>query len=206
MAQLVECFFGGSSDEPATQNTGFFTAGERAVVQKFTQQLLASLAETWNKLSPIEPEQQSLNLSTDPIEGIEKSTKAISCSFDMTINDSDRSFRLLWPLPTVKTLIPAFRDQKRDADPVQDAHWKAVISEKVTDSVVPISSEVGRRQMSLRDVAELEVGDIVDIEDPRKSILFARGVPVLEGQFGVHAGHHAIEATRWLDESINPKG
>ncbi len=204
VAQLVECFFGGSSDEPATQNSGFFTAGERAVVQKFTEQLLADVAVTWEKLSPIKPQQQGLNLSTDPIEGIEKSSKAISCTFHMTINDSDRSFRLVWPLSTVKTLIPAFRDQKRDSDPVQDALWKSTISSKLTDSIVPISSEVGRRQMSLRDVAELEVGDVVDIDDPRKCILFARGVPVLEGQFGVHNGHYAIEATSWLEENPNP--
>ncbi len=206
VAQLVECFFGGSSEEPSTQNSGFFTVGERAVVQKFSQQLLASLAETWSKLSPIEPMQGNLYLNTDPIEGVDKSTKALCCTFDMTIKDADCDFQLVWPLSTIRTLIPALRDQQRDSDPVQDALWKSVISGKVTDSVVAVSSEVGRKQMLLREVAELEVGDIVDIEDPRSCTLFARDVAVLEGQFGVHNGHYAIEATRWLTESTKSQG
>ncbi|MEM9690444.1 MAG: FliM/FliN family flagellar motor switch protein [Pseudomonadota bacterium] len=203
VAQLVECFFGGRSEEPTTQNSGFFTAGERAVVQKFTQQLLVCLAEVWNKLSPIEPEQGELHLNTDPIDGVEKSTKALCCCFDMRINEADRSFQMVLPHATVRPLIPAFRDQKRDADPVQDAHWKSTIGSKVTDSVIGIASEVGRTRMLLREVAELEVGDIVEIDDPRKCTLFARGVPVLEGQFGVHDGCYAIEATRWITESEN---
>ncbi|MEM1174604.1 MAG: FliM/FliN family flagellar motor switch protein [Pseudomonadota bacterium] len=206
VAQLVECFFGGCTDKPSTQNSGFFTTGERAVVQKFTQQLLACLTETWGKLTPIEPAQGSLYLNTDPIDGVDKSTKSLSCTFEMAINDIDQSFQLVWPLATIRTLIPALRDQQRDSDPVQDALWQTVISDKVTDSMVAVSSEVGRKQMLLREVAELEVGDVVDIEDPRNCTLFARDVAVLEGQFGVHNGHYAIEATRWLTETTKSQG
>ena len=34
--------------------------------------------------------------------------------------------------------------------------------------------------------------------DPRRTVVFAKDVPVLEGMFGVHDGQYAIEATRWL--------
>ncbi len=198
VAQLVECFFGGSSEEPATQSEDFFTTGERAVVQKFSSELLSELGKAWEKLSPVEPQQKGLQLSSDLIEGIDQSTPVFCCTFDMTINDAERQFRIVWPAPTIKPLIPAFKDQKRDADPLQDAHWKSVISRKVTDTSVAISSEVGRTTMSLREVAELDVGDIIDIGNPRRTFIFARDVPVLEGLFGMHNGHYAIEATRWL--------
>lgn len=198
VAQLVECFFGGSSDEPATQSTNFFTAGEKAVAQKFTAELLTAIEETWEKLTAIRPQFAEVHLSSDLIEGLDAGTPLICSSFDFTVNESQEAFRLLWPVDMISGLIPALKDQKRDVDPAKDAQWRKLISGGVTQTSVPLSCEVGRTTMSLRDIVELKPGDIIPIDNPRKSTIFARGVPVMSALFGVHGGRHAVEATHWV--------
>ncbi len=198
VAQLVESFFGGSSDKPTLQNSGFYTAGEKAVVQKFGEEIGECLKTTWEKLSPIQPTKPKAYLSSDLIEGVDAGTEVISCSFFTKINEAECEFRVLWPTETIKPLIPALKDQKRDSDPTKDARWASVIRSKVTDSVVRISSEIAHTSMALRDVAELSPGDIIDIDNPRDSTVFAKSVPVLKGLFGVHDGHYAIETTQWI--------
>ena len=52
--------------------------------------------------------------------------------------------------------------------------------------------------MTLGAVAELAPGDVIEIDNPRKTTVFVKNVPVLEGLFGVHEGRYAVEATEWL--------
>ena len=67
-------------------------------------------------------------------------------------------------------------------------------------SNVSVSSLVGDAELTLRDIANLKPGDIIDIEDPRNGRLVAGEVAVLEGRFGVHDGCYAMETTRWLSQ------
>lgn len=205
VAQLTECFYGGKVMSTNPRGNSLFTAGEKRVIDRFSEAILNAIEETWASLSPIKPESTGLLLSTDLIDGIDMSTELISCTFNMLIDDEDWAFRVLWPEATVESLLPALKDQKRDADPAKDATWKSALSAGVTDSVITISSQIGQTSMALRAVAELSAGDIIDIDNPRRTFVFAKDVPVLEGQFGVHNGQYAIETTRWLAPSAaNP--
>lgn len=198
VAQLVESFFGGSSSKPATQSSGLFTAGEKAVVQKFSEEVIRCMRTTWEKLSPLQTAHVGTHLSSDLIDGVDPSTEVISSTFFARIKESECEFHLLWPVEMIKSLMPALKDEKRDADPQKVALWTEQIRSVVTDSVVSISSQIGQTTMSLRDVAELREGDVFEIASPRNSTVFAKHVPLLKGLFGVHNGHYAIEATRWL--------
>ena len=205
VAQLTECFYGGKVTSTSPRGNSLFTAGEKRVISKFSDTVLEAIEESWASLAPLKPESTGLFLSTDLIDGIDMSTELISCTFNMVIDEQDRAFRVLWPESTIESLLPALKDQKREADPVRDASWKSAISAGVTDSVITISSQIGRTSMALRDVAELSAGDIIDIDNPRRTFIFAKDVPVLEGLFGVHNGQYAIETTRWLAPSAaNP--
>lgn len=198
VSQLVECFFGGNNSRATSSRGDFFTPGEKGVVGKFSEAILESTGEAWEAMAAIKPAATALHLSTDLIDGIDPSTEIICCTFDLNIGDVDHQFRVVWPESTVKSLLPALRDQKREKDPVQDATWNSVIRSKVTDSIVRISSQIGQTRMILRDVAALSAGDIIEIDNPRRTVILAKEVPVLEGLFGVHNGQYAIEATRWL--------
>jgi flagellar motor switch protein FliM len=100
---------------------------------------------------------------------------------------------------TVASLLPVFDGQKRDRDAAEDARWEHSLRSRVTDSIVRISSDVGQTRMTLRAVADLEPGDVINIGSPQKGTVFAQEVPILTGRFGVHEGHYAIEALNWLE-------
>jgi len=200
VAQLVECFFGGKHAEAKTQNGSLFTAGERAVAQKFATEVLSCVKENYEPVLPIDPVLTAVHMSTDLIDGLEVSTEVLSSGFDLLLGETQAAFRVMWPVESMKALIPLFKDQKREADPAQDAFWNATISSGLHATTIGVHCEVGRRSMSLREIVELEVGDIIPIDDPRKTVLFANKVPVLKGYFGVHDERHAMEARIWLKD------
>lgn len=195
----VETFFGGHKDNPPRHETEGFTLGEMNVIARFGDDIAKGVAETWDALIKLEPERAGLHQSTDIIEVIENSASVIATEFDIEVGEDQFYFHIVWPRSMIAPLIPVFEGQKRDRDAAQDAHWEATIRSRLPEALVDISSCVGEATMSLREVAVLDVGDVIGIENPRKGTVFAKHVPVLEGRFGVHDGNFALETMRWLN-------
>lgn len=199
LEMLVETFYGGTGNEPARQDAEFFTPGEICVANLFCGSILSVTKETWQPLAAFEPEFVNSHLSSGVIDCIEPGDSIISCEFEFTVGDATRTFHLLWPVRTVASLLPVFEGQKRDRDAAEDARWAQSLRARVIDSTINISSGVGKARMTLREVAELAPGDVINISNPNKGTVFAQHVPILEGRFGVHDGRYAMETTRWLE-------
>ena len=196
--QLVESVYGGSGNDPADHPADMFTRGEMSVAALFCKELLGSLAEVWRPLVDTEHQQVSVHQSSEIIDGIDNGDLVIDAEFEIEFSGQEFTFHIVWPTSMVISLLPVFEGQKRERDVAQDALWEHAIRSRIMESIVGISSRVGHSQMTLGAVAELAPGDIIDIDDPSTSTVFVKQVPILQGQFGVHEGRYAIEATEWL--------
>lgn len=195
---LVETFYGGSGNDPARQNAEFYTPGEVNVATLFGNVALAVIADVWQPLSKFTPEMLGDHLSSGVIDCIDGGDAVICAEFDIKIGDAEQHFHILWPLSTVASLVPVFEGQKRERDSVEDARWERSLRSRLKDAVVNISSGVGDTSLTLRQVADLAPGDVINITNPQRGVIFASNVPVIQGRFGVHDGRYAIEAINWL--------
>lgn len=199
---LVETFYGGGSNDPARQDAEFYTPGEVNVATLFGNVALAVIADVWQPLSKFSPEMVGDHLSSGVIDCIDGSDDVICAEFDIRIGEAEQHFHILWPLSTVASLVPVFEGQKRERDSAEDARWERSLRSRLSDAVVNISSGVGNTSLTLRQVADLTPGDVINISNPQKGVIFASRVPVIEGRFGVHDGRYAIEAINWLGVDI----
>lgn len=205
VSHIVETFFGGSKENPPRHEAEGFTPGEMSVTSLFCGEVINSVVDTWQSLMPLDAGKVAVHQSTDIAEVIENSATVIYNEFDIHFDDDQLYFHVVWPTSMLAPLLPVLEGQKRDRDPVEDARWEQVLRARLPDASTDIHSCVGHARLNLRDVAELKPGDIIDFESPRDGTVFARHVAVLEGRFGVHDGHYAIETTRWLSAGPGPE-
>lgn len=201
---FVEAFYGGRDNDPIESNADTFTRGETNVGILFCRELMATLANVWNGLIEIEPDHAGTHLSTDIIDGFDTSDTVVSADFDIRFAGVDHAFHIVWPVAQVASLLPVFEGQKRERDAAQDAHWENVLRTRLADAVVSVASRVPCNQLTLGAAADLKPGDIVDLEDPRMSLLFVGNVPIMAGRFGVADGRRAMEAGSWLGQTDSP--
>jgi len=198
---LVETFYGGGGNDPADparEDAVFYTPGETNVATMFGNAVLSIIADVWQPLSRFAPEMLGDHLSSGVIDCIDGGDAVICSEFDIKIGETEQHFHILWPLATVSSLVPVFEGQKRERDSAEDARWDRSLRSRLTDAIVSISSGVGNTSLTLRQVADLTPGDVINITNPQKGVIFASTVPVIEGRFGVHDGRYAIETTQWL--------
>jgi len=198
VAHIVETFYGGCQENPPRHKAENFTPGETSVTALFCDGVVQGIKENWQGLVELSPEKSGVHQSTDIVEVVENSALVISSEFDIHFGDEQFYFHVVWPTATLTPLLPVLEGQKRDRDPVEDERWEQSLRTRLPDASIDISTRIGKSIMNLRDVASLQVGDVIDLENPRTGTVFADQVPVLEGRFGVHDGCYALEATEWL--------
>jgi len=199
VGDLVETFYGGHSNDPADHQPEFFTPGEVSVAALFGEAILAVVAEVWAPMAKFDLAIAGTHLNGGVVDSIDGGDAVIQCIFGLEFGDKRRDFSVLWPLSTVASLLPVFDGQKRDRDPAKDAHWQRSLRNGVTDSIVRICSDVGHTRMTLREVADLAPGDVINIGNPKEGTVSASDVPILAGRFGVHDGQYAVETMNWLE-------
>lgn len=198
VGHLVDAFYGGLDNESTHPVSEFFTRGEISVAKLFGDDVIRTLGEVWRPVVETEHKQLATHQNSDIIEGFDASDPVICADFDIGFLKRQHTMQIVWPMSMLASLLPVFEGQKRERDPAQDALWERSLRSRLTDSIIGISSRVGKCEMTLGDVAKLVPGDVIDIGNPRVSTVFVKQVPVLEGRFGVHEGKYAIEATDWL--------
>ncbi len=198
VGNLVETFFGGQGNEPSTCDAASFTPGEMSVATLFGEAVLSVITDVWNPIAAVAPEVVGKHLSSGVIDSVDAGDTVINSAFRLAIDEETEVFHVLWPLNTIASLVPVLEGQKRDRDATEDARWARSLRSSVTDTVVRISSDVGRTRMTLGAIAGLAPGDVLTIGNPRQGTVRARNVPILNGRFGVHDGRYAIEAVNWL--------
>lgn len=200
---IVETFYGGSKENPPRHAIEGFTPGETNVVSLFCNEVVKGIVDTWRSLIALDVAAQGVHQSTDVVEVIESAAAVICSEYSLLLGEDEHRFHVVWPMSTLASLLPVFEGAKRERNAVDDSHWEKVIRARVPEALVNVSSRIGHACMSLRDVAALKPGDIINIENPRVGTVFAKDIAVLEGRFGVHDGCFAIEATRWLTDPAN---
>ena len=198
VGHLVETFYGGQGNEPARPGAEFFTPGEVSVAALFGEASLAVIGEVWAPLVKLEPELMGTHLNSSVIDGVDSGDSVIDCRFTVDFVGKQLVFHVFWPVHTIASLLPVFEGQKRDRDVAEDMRWERSLRSRLTDSIVKISSDVGRTRMTLGAVADLAPGDVINIGDPQQGTVSARNVPILAGRFGVHDGRYAVETIHWL--------
>ncbi len=201
VGNLVETFYGGQGNDPARQEAEFFTPGEVSVAALFGEAALEVIGDVWAPLAKLTPEVVGTHLSSGMIDGVDGGDAVISCEFQLEFGNRQQVFHVLWPVNTVASLLPVFEGQKRERDAAEDSRWERSLRSRVIDSVVKISSDVGKTCMTLGAVADLAPGDVINIDNPELSTVSARSVPILAGRFGIHEGHYAIETVKWLESA-----
>ena len=203
VGQMVEAFYGGVDNETLHQVSEFFTPGEISVASLFGKAVIETIAEAWRPVMATQHEIVTTHQNSDIIEGFDTSDRVVCADFEIKFLQHTQNFQIVWPVAMLAPLLPVFEGQKRERDPAQDALWERALRSRLVESIVGISSRVGKTVMPLGEVARLAPGDVIDIDNPRLSTVFVKQVPILAGHFGVHEGKYAIEATEWLKSSVD---
>ena len=76
------------------------------------------------------------------------------------------------------------------------------LREDILDVNVPLGATVVRRQLKLRDILNMQPGDVIPVEMPEDMIMRANGMPAFKVKLGAHKGNLALQV---LEPVVRPR-
>ncbi|HSR64463.1 MAG TPA: flagellar motor switch protein FliM [Xanthomonadaceae bacterium] len=192
---MVDNFFGGTGKFHTRIEGREFTPTEMRVVQLMLKQTFADLVDAWAPVMPVEFEYMNSEVNPHFANIISPREYIVVSRFHVELEGGGGELHIALPYAMLEP-IRELLDAGVQSDRIEkDESWTRALRTQLQDAEVELSSAIAQRQISLRELSRLKVGDVIPIDLPRTVTLKVEQMPLFSGEFGTHNGRNAIKVT-----------
>lgn len=190
---VVDNFFGGDGRFHTRIEGREFTATEMRVIELMLKQTFADLKEAWAPVMDVDLEYINSEINPHFANIVTPREYVVVSRFHVELEGGGGEIHITLPYSMLEP-IRELLDAGIQSDRVdRDESWNVMLREQLHDAQVTLSSVLARKQLSLRELTRLKVGDILPIDLPEQVPLCVEDVPLFTGQFGVFHGQNAVK-------------
>jgi flagellar motor switch protein FliM len=198
--KLVDNFFGGDGRHAKIEGREF-TPTELRVVQMVLNQGFIDLAEAWKAVFPVNFEYIHSEVNPSLANIVSPSEVVVVSTFHIELDGGGGELHITMPYSMIEPIREILDAGLQSDTDEQDERWVRALREDVLNAKVDLECDVARRDITLRDIADLKNGDVIPIELPDYHVLTANGVPMFRTQLGQHNGNLALKVLEVIDRS-----
>lgn len=202
---VVDSFFGGTGRFHTKIEGRDFTPTELRVVQILLSMAYGDLKLAWQPVLDITFEYLNSEVNPQFANIVSPSEVVVVTTFNVDLESGGGDFYICLPyamLEPIRDLLDAGVQSDRGE---KDERWELAMREEVLNASVEIASVFGEATLPLRDVAALQVGDIIPLEVPGFHDVTVETLPIFRGTLGVHNNSYSIKIAEWIERSGSRK-
>jgi len=202
---VVDIYFGGNGNYRNQMIGRDFTPTENRVIQLLLNQLLRDVAGAWETVLQISP--RYIKSESDPQYSVLSGSREmlVISSFRMNLEDSSSEFHIALPVSMIEPIRDLLDGGQRKGQAMNQHEWLQALQTSIQDAEVEMSGTIARTRLTLRDVVNLQSGDIIPVNQPGEVMLQVGDEPVFSGQFGVYREHNAVRVAGEIDVSTKAR-
>jgi flagellar motor switch protein FliM len=193
---VVDNFFGGNGKFHTRIEGREFTPTEMRVIQLLLKQTFADLVDAWAPVMPVEFEYLNSEVNPHFANIISPRDYIVVSRFHCELEGGGGEVHVALPYSMLEPIREQL-DAGVQSDRIEkDESWTRAMHAQLQDAMVELSSVIARRQISLRELSRMRVGDVIPIDLLSAAPLHVEHMPLFSGEFGVHNGRNAIKVTQ----------
>ena len=155
--------------------------------------MFVDLKEAWANVLPIEFEYVNSEVNPSLANIVSPSEVVVVNSFHIELDGGGGELHITMPY----SMIEPIRDQldagfQSDVNDLDD-RWVRALRQDVLDCDVNLNCKIAEREIMLRDLVDLEAGDVIPIDMPDEHILTANDVPMFRTKLGSKGDNLALQ-------------
>ncbi|PXV52598.1 flagellar motor switch protein FliM [Dyella jiangningensis] len=189
---VIDNFFGGDGRFHARIEGRDFTPTENRVIQIMLTELFAAMVEAWSPVLPLNFEYLNSEINPQFANIVSPTETVVVSKFHIELDGGGGEIHLTLPYAMVEP-IRTLLDAGVQSDRVdRDHRWAEMLQDEVLDAEVELSSLLLETRINIGDFLRLRPGDVIPIQLPELSTVFAEDVPIFRGVYGQNNGRTAI--------------
>ena len=192
---IVDNFFGGNGRYAKIEGREF-TLTEGRIVQMVLRQAFADLTEAWSICSAINIEYINSEINPHFANIVSPSEIVVVTPFKIELDGGGGELHVTMPYAMLEP-IRDLLDSGMQSDRMEhDENWNRTLREEIEEAEVELVPVLGHSTLSLGRLVDLKPGDVIPCDFDGEVTLFAEGVPVLRGGYGLSRGQQAVKVSQ----------
>ncbi|OAN18607.1 flagellar motor switch protein FliM [Photobacterium jeanii] len=195
---LVENFFGGDGRFHAKIEGREFTPTERRIVQMLLKLVFEDYREAWSPVMGVEFEYLDSEVNPTMANIVSPTEVIVVSSFHIEVDGGGGDFHVVMPYsmvePIRELLDAGVQSDKMDTD----VRWSKALRDEIMDVPVNMRAKLLDVDLTLRDLMELQTGDVIPIDMPGAATVFVEDLPTYRAKMGKSGDNVALKITEKL--------
>ena len=198
---IVERLLGGGAAEPQRKIRAV-TEIEKALIKGTIEKALQDLQGAWKSISNLKFTPNRFESEADFLQIAPASEIVLVVSFDVQIAGTGYLMNLCFPTFSLEEIIQRLTVQHvapmASGDVTQRTKSATAAVKNISVTELPVTVELGKSAISIRDLLELQLGDVVILDSKRDGLHPVRIASRTKffAKAGVHEGHKAVKIVR----------
>ena len=208
MASMIDRILGGTGTDLTIDMSYTYTDIELALYEKIIKYPVAIMNDVWAGYINVNAKFDYIEENPSMFQGISVDETVVIVMLHISMNEIEGTMNICIPgtlLSNIFEIIDKTKHLAKKNDSILHRNSKEDILESIRESKMDVMAQLGVARLSLDDVYNLHVGDVIDLNKPQDSLvsLFIEGQPWFNGQLGVHNKNVAVKIEDRILESGN---
>jgi flagellar motor switch protein FliM len=189
---VVDNFFGGNGRFAKIEGREF-TATETRVIHMLLKHVFADMKEAWSHVARLDIEYLNSEINPHFANIVSPTEIVVITSFHIELDGGGGDVHITMPYAMVEPMRELL-DAGVASDRVEhDERWMLALKEEIEDAEVELSTMLGRGRVTMQQLMDMKVGDILPCDFNGRATVLAEEVPIFRGTFGVSHGQQAVQ-------------
>jgi flagellar motor switch protein FliM len=198
---VIDSLFGGDGRFHTRVEGRDFSQTEQRLIQRMLDMVFEHWRKAWEPVFPIEPEYVRSEMHTQFANIATPNEVVVSTTLSVEFGPVGGNMHLCLPYAMIEPIRDVLCSSLQGEQVDVDRRWVRLMSQQVQAAEVELVADLGTAQLSLRDILNLQVGDVVPMGIEPTVTATVDGVPVMACTYGIHNRQYALRVERMVGQA-----
>ena len=170
-----------------------FTPTEQRIIRKMLEVVFAEYQKAWEPVYPIEFVYLRSEMNTQFANIATPTEVVVAATFHIELGAGGGDFHVCLPYSMIEPLRDLLASSMQADRTEVDNRWVNLMQYQVQAAEVELVATLAQTKVSLGDILNLKVGDVVMVDVAARVVADVSGIPVLECSYGTVSGNYALK-------------
>lgn len=189
---VVDNMFGGDGRFHTRVEGRDFTPTEQRIIQGILDVVFTEYERAWKPVFEVKFEYVRSEMNTQFANIATPSEIVVAITFTIELSGNSAEMHLCLPYSMVEPIRDVLYSTMHSEQAASDKRWTGLLTQQLQQAEVELVATLGGTDITLRDIVNMKVGDIIPLTLAEKIKAAVDGIPVMECSYGVRNGMYAL--------------
>lgn len=200
---LVDNLFGGDGRFHTRVEGRDFTQTEQRIIQRILEIIYETYAKSWEPVYPVQFEYIRSEMNTQFANIATPNEVVVSTTFTIELGPVSGEMHMCMPYSMIEPIRDLLTSSLQGETLEIDKRWVRLMTQQIQIAEVELVADLGQTRITLGDILNMKVGDVIPLHVPEIVSAKVDGTPVMECKYGVFNGQYALRVEKLLGSSVN---